>query len=86
MPKVDIKLKAVSRTGLRIVDTDVQLTAYALENPDGSLGFDPRALHGVELWIDGCKVVLAVEPTPPACTESLSDLLVRKYNYITDGM
>lgn len=48
----------------RVVDTDVELHVYGLEDADGSLGvpieFIKDALHGMHIWIDGYKFVLAI--------------------------
>lgn len=53
-----------TRRKRRIVDTDVELCVYGLEDADGTLGVsDIRiqdALHGLAIWISGHKFVLAV--------------------------
>lgn len=49
----------------RIVDSDVRLNVYGLEDADGTLGVSDQrirdALHGYAIYIDGYKFVLILD-------------------------
>lgn len=46
----------------RVVDTDIELTVYGLEDADGTLGVSDQAirdaLHGMTVWVGGHHFIL----------------------------
>lgn len=58
-----------ARRRRRVVDTDVELTLYGLEDADGTLGVTDQqirdAMQGMTIWIHGHHFVLYLRnPTP----------------------
>lgn len=52
----------------KIVALDDNLTAYTVENPDGSIGFDPSDLNGLKIMVNGVEVILFLEHEDPTLT------------------